>query len=357
MAENGPIEEVAKIVSSKLFERFKWKQYGPYDQDFPCRKEEDHKPERKRQKHTHPVDVVFSYVDPYLNKVIYLNTDLKSYAKASINVDMIEAALISLADTIDCAQNSPEWLEKYQISHSNYEVRGMLFVYNHDNKSKKEFYEMFYPPKPEGGKRRKKSVKLDKVTLTENKQIHIIEPRLIDYMMTIVADLNELISELKFPREDYGFYYPQLTYHKVTNNRINHPATIELLASPFLIIKHGAVLEYNRKDGKENTVYPEGFIVYYNRKGELDLEFLYLLDTLSKYQVLDGKNLIRIRIADQERSPSVKSCFKRAIEKYAHDWGYDEETKQYLDKIELFVVPLTKEFYSAEEISWSRNYD
>lgn len=34
MAENGPIEELAKIVSSKIFERFKWKISGPCDQDF-----------------------------------------------------------------------------------------------------------------------------------------------------------------------------------------------------------------------------------------------------------------------------------------------------------------------------------
>ncbi len=113
MAENGPIEELAKIVSSKIFERFKWKISGPCDQDFFCIDEENHKPPEKKQAHTHPVDVVFSYKDPYLNKTILLNTDLKSYAKGSINTDMIEAALSSLSNTIACARYSQDWREKY----------------------------------------------------------------------------------------------------------------------------------------------------------------------------------------------------------------------------------------------------
>ncbi|MDZ6214156.1 hypothetical protein U4M06_24795, partial [Klebsiella pneumoniae] len=85
MAENGPIEELAKIVSSKIFERFKWSISGPCDQDFGCIDEGNHKPLDKKQAHTHPVDVVFSYKDPYLNKTILLNTDLKSYSNGYIN--------------------------------------------------------------------------------------------------------------------------------------------------------------------------------------------------------------------------------------------------------------------------------
>ncbi len=30
MAENGPREEIAKVVSSNLLSIFKWEQYGPY---------------------------------------------------------------------------------------------------------------------------------------------------------------------------------------------------------------------------------------------------------------------------------------------------------------------------------------
>ncbi|MCE4934259.1 hypothetical protein [Aliivibrio fischeri] len=351
MAENGPIEEVAKIVSDKLFKRFKWNQSGPCDQDFSCRKEASHKPAGKVQSHTHPVDVVFNYKDPYLNSTIYLNTDLKSYAASSIKVNMIESALISLGNTIDCAQNSPEWLSKYHTVTGNYEIRGMLFVYNHDNKCTKDFYEYFNPPKPENKKRRAKSVNLDRINLPKGKQLHIVEPNLINYMTTVSADMNELIQEGTFPKNKYGFYYPQLTYHKVSIADQYLPATIELIASPFMLIKHDAVIELDEDDNKVKS-YDEGFVLYYNRSGSKDLEFLYLLDTLSRFQVLDGKNKIRIRCAHPDSSPEIKSNFKRAIEKYAHDWDCDDKYKKYLNEIELDVVPITKMSYCTQEISW-----
>ena len=145
MAENGPREEIAKNVSSKLLSIFKWEQYGPYDQDFPCRKQDKHLDKVKNQKHTHPVDVVFGYKDPYSNKNILFNTDLKSYGKGSISPTKIEEALISLAKTIDCAENSTHWQTKYLIPAGDFEVRGLLFVYNHDNQYQKGFYDFFYP--------------------------------------------------------------------------------------------------------------------------------------------------------------------------------------------------------------------
>ncbi|HIF9515767.1 TPA: hypothetical protein ACX6SR_000127 [Photobacterium damselae] len=352
MAENGPIEEVAKIVSAKLFHKFKWKQYGPYDQDFCCHKESSHKPAGKTQKHTHPVDVVFHYKDPYLNSTIYLNTDLKSYAKSSINVGMIEKALISLANTIDCAQNNHEWLDKYHTQVGNFEVRGLLFVYNHDNKNTTDFYDFFYPPKPKQGKRNK-AVKLDNINIPKGKQIHIIEPKLIDYMMRITNDLNELMAENTFPKEKYGFYYPELIYHKVLVSDEYLPATIELLSSPFLIIKHDEVELYNHKLNKLDIVYDSGYIVYYNRSGDKDLEFIYLLDTLSRFQLLNGENKIRIRCAHATPANAIRSNFRRAIEKYAHDWGYDSKYIEYLNTIEISTVTGYKEFYSTQELAWS----
>lgn len=160
---------------------------------------------RKKQAHTHPVDVVFSYKDPYLNKTILLNTDLKSYAKGSINTDMIEAALSSLSNTIACARYSQDWREKYNICVGDSEVRGLLFIYNHDNDFENNFYDFFDPPKPIGGKRKPKSVKLDNINISEGQQIHIIEPKSISYMLSIISDMNELIRDNQFPREEYGF--------------------------------------------------------------------------------------------------------------------------------------------------------
>jgi len=352
VAENGPIEELAKIVSSKIFERFKWSISGPCDQDFGCIDEENHKPLDKKQAHTHPVDVVFSYKDPYLNKTILLNTDLKSYSKGSINPDMIEKALTSLGYTISCAQYSPEWRDKYNICVGESEVRGLLFVYNHDNDFDHDFYDFFDPPKPAGRKRKPKAVKLDNIKVSDGQQIHIIEPKSISYMLSIIADMNELIRDNQFPREEYGFYYPQLTYHKVIVTDDYLPATIESLTAPFLIIKHDAVYSYDRELQKEVEVYPAGYVVYYNRPGSTDMEFYYLFDLLTNYQILNGKNNIRIRIATKDRNDSIRSHFKRALQKYAFDWNYDDSAKEKLLSMDIYLVPTVKEFYSTESTSW-----
>ncbi|MCX9457452.1 hypothetical protein GOU96_17370 [Vibrio sp. R-1] len=349
--ENGPIEDLAKRISQDLFSRFKWQQQGPYDQDFACDNEEQHKPDGKKQSHTHPVDVVFSYKDPYLNKVIYLNTDLKSYAKGSIDAKKIESTLVSLAKTIECARYSSEWSEKYNFSQVDCEIRGLLFVFNHDNQLQHNFYDFFYPPKPEKG-RRKQAVNLDNIPLCPGQQIHIIDPFLINYMLTVTNDMNDMIARGVFPKQDYGFYYPQLTMHKVAVTDKYLPATIETLFAPFMLVKHGAVYEYNRDTKKEEEIYPEGFVVYYNEKANSDNEFFYLLDLLSNYQILDGINKIRIRIAYREKNDRVMSHFHRGVEKYAHEYGLDEEAKLKLKKLEVEVISSVKEFFSSEVLSW-----
>ncbi|MDF7630477.1 hypothetical protein PUG46_14495 [Erwiniaceae bacterium L1_55_4] len=351
MAENGPIEDLAKRISDDLLSRFKWHQNGPSDRDFPCDDEPKHKPENKKQKHTHPVDVVFSYKDPYLNKVIYLNTDLKSYKAGSINATNIETALGSLAKTIECAKHSSEWSDKYNFTQIDSEIRGLLFVFNHDNQMQHDFYEFFNPPKPLKG-RRDKAVNLENIPLCSGQQIHIIEPFLINYMLAVTSDMNEMIANKEFPDDEYGFYYPQLNFHKVAVTEKYPPATIEVLTSPFMIVKHGAVYRYNRVKRVEEEVYPEGFVVYYNRKGNSDNEFFYLLDVLSNYQILDGINKIRIRLAYREKDERILSHFQRGVEKYAHEYGLDEETKKRLEDIDVKVLSSVKEFFSAEVLSW-----
>lgn len=354
MAENGPIEDLAKRVSQDIFSRFKWELVGPCDQDFICDNEEKHKPVDKKQKHTHPVDVVFSYKDPYLNKVIYLNTDLKSYSKNSIKISQIEGALVSLARTIECAKYSAEWSEKYNFSQIDHEIRGLLFVFNHDNQLQHNFYDFFNPPKPQKGRRRSQAVNLEKIPLCEEQQIHIIDPFLINYMLTITNDMNDMIARKEFPYKEYGFFYPQLTFHKVTVTEEYLPATIEVLSAPFMLIKHGAVYNYNKAKGIEEEVYPEGYVVYYNRIGNSDDEFFYLLDLLSNYQILNGLNKIRIRFAYHQKNERILSHFKRGIEKYAHEYSLDEEAKRKLGDLDVKVISSVKEFFSAEVTSWEQ---
>ncbi|MCQ4437276.1 hypothetical protein NO135_19980, partial [Clostridioides difficile] len=85
--ETSAIAKMAVRVSDDLFEWFRWKRIPLPDLNFDCVKTATHAP--SKDKHTHPVDAVFHYTDPYLNKIIYMNTDLKSYASGSIDANGI----------------------------------------------------------------------------------------------------------------------------------------------------------------------------------------------------------------------------------------------------------------------------
>ncbi|HCS0918382.1 TPA: hypothetical protein OPY23_004564, partial [Salmonella enterica subsp. enterica serovar Typhi] len=48
----------------------------------------------------------------------------------------------------------------------------------------------------------------------------------------------------------------------------------------------------------------------------------------------------------------ILSHFQRGVEKYAHEYGLDEEAKKRLEDLDVKVVSTVKEFFSAEVISW-----
>lgn len=96
---------------------------------------------------------------------------------------------------------------------------------------------------------------------------------------------------------------------------------LSFLTAPFLIIKHDKVIDIDYDTQSRTDKYPNGYVVYYNRNGASELEFMYLFDLLSSYQILNLENNIRIRVASKDRSDSIRSSFNRALEKYAHEWG------------------------------------
>jgi hypothetical protein len=79
MPETGNTSEMARKLAVDMFGVFGWRDAGAHDQDWEC-VTRAHGPKGK----THPSDVVFQYDDPYESKRIYVNTDLKSYAKGTI---------------------------------------------------------------------------------------------------------------------------------------------------------------------------------------------------------------------------------------------------------------------------------
>lgn len=345
--EVANISEVAVKVTKDIFKWFKWEATPVMDENFNCHKAEKHKPPPKRKaakspatlNYTHPVDVVFKYFDPYLNRIIMLNTDLKSYAKASINTTSVTGALESLAKTIDCARSSPEWQGKYILDSRAYEIRGLLFIYNHDNEYHHDFLKMIQP------------INTDKIGLQEGQVLHVLDALRIRYLYTVVADMKHLHSEQEFPINDYSFFYPDLYLHKSHGDPDNLPATIELLCSPYMIVKHGSTRHIdpmNLDAGSDN----EGYVIYYNQDGSTEHEFRYLLDSLSRFQILRGKCSIKVRVAHHKPSPDMKSKFETAKNLYLAGWGMDSYKKTELERIEFEMVNIAVPNYVPGHLAW-----
>lgn len=354
--ETSGIAELAEKASKDLFDWFKWERVPLYDQNFKCLKQQKHAP-RKKSDHTHPVDVVFTYIDPYLGRRIFLNTDLKSYAKSSIAASAVRSALRSLAQTIDCARVSDEWKGRYDLTSEASEIRGMLFVYNHDAEYDRDFMLMLEDKKSktkDSTATDEDGVTTETLPLEANQIIHIIDPQLIAYMTTIIGDSQRLHAEATFPSTDYSFHYPDLKLHKTHGSIPSRAATVEMIAGPYLIIEHGTVKKYIDASEKVEETFDRGFVIYYNRPGATHFEFMYLFDTLSSFQILDGAHPLRIRVAHPNPHSSIRSNFKRAIEMYISDWKFDDYKKARLEQIQFDLIEVRKTTFSQENIKWDR---
>ncbi|MBL0867661.1 hypothetical protein G5647_14630 [Pectobacterium carotovorum] len=346
--ETSNIALMAEKVSNDLFKWFRWELVGTTNQNYPCHKNDLH----NTKSDTHPCDVVFRYHDPYLNQYIYFNTDLKSYAKGSITSTAMRTALISLAETIDCAEGSPEWQEAYQYAYGSAEVRGMLFVYNHDGDFDQNFYDIFNTVPATDTKKGKRGVDIDNIPLTRGQKIHIVEPRIINYLQSILSDIHKLAYEGTFPAgDDYQFYYPDLILHKVNGSPSTLPATIESLTGPYFIVKHGPTLKINDSMEKIITFEP-GYVVYYNGEGRTELEFIYIFDTLSKFQLLNEKSNIRLRLIHPNINHDIRAIYKKAIETYVMDWGFDNYKRSIIEAINFELVDFVKPRFSSIDLGW-----
>jgi hypothetical protein len=343
--ETANIAEVANKVSKDIFKWFRWEKLAIMDENFPCHKIDAHKKKKTKNSdpsHTHPVDTVFKYFDPYLNKFIYLNTDLKSYSKTSIQPALIKTAIDSLAKTLDCAMSSLDWKRRYVLDDMPYEIRSLLFIYNWDKNFDSDLM----------GKLAK--LKLSDIPLTTDAIIHVLDPERIAYLFSVVKDIHGLVVNKELPEVDYSFLYPDLDLHKAHGDESQYPATIEVLCSPYMIIKHGPVFNYQEVEGKilKEEVSQQGYVIYYNESGATDKEFVYLLDVLSKLQILSSQNSIKFRVANLSVHKDIRSNFERAKNVYVADWALDGHRKKDLDRIEFEIVSATAPNYSPGILAW-----
>jgi hypothetical protein len=335
VAETANIAEIAKKIMHDIFTVFFWEIRPLQDVNFDC-KLESHRTEKDKPKVSHPCDVMFHYLDPYLNKIIYLHTDLKSYSKSSLRQKKIRDALNSLAMTVECAAISDSWREKFlKQDDETYEVRGLLFVANHDNKAPIDF-----------------NTQLDKISknnlgIAKNQILHVLGPRQISDLYSVAIDIRlNIQSEQLSPF--YRFFYPDQTlWKRQVADDVRTAATIETLLSPYFILRHEAL-----RDADGGVKLRAGSLIYYSRRGDTVEEFIYLLDSLLRYQLVNAKDIVRIRMFNRERSSNFKTNFDQAKTKYCKSWGFEGDREKEIGGITIDSISQIVPNYVPDEIGW-----
>lgn len=335
MAETANIAEIAKKILNDIFGVFFWELRPIEDTNFDCVLDEHHSPTGK-DKASHPCDVLFHYVDPYLNKTVYLHTDLKSYAKKSLQQKKIRDALNSLGMTLACAHVSQSWRDKYPREDGEaYEIRGLLFVANHDGKAPLDF-------SPQLNK-----ITKNNLTVAKSQTLHVLGPRQISDLYSIAADIKLSIHDKKLSQR-YRFFYPDLTlWKRLVADDVRTAATIETLMSPYFILRHDAI-----KDENGAVTLNVGSLIYYSRPGETVDEFVYLLDSLLRFQLVKANEIIRIRLFNREKSSNFKNNFDKAKVKYCKTWGFEGTRVEEINAITIDSISQMSPNYSPDEIGW-----
>ncbi|MBA9067809.1 hypothetical protein FHR71_001544 [Methylobacterium sp. RAS18] len=324
MAESVHIGEIAEKLSNQLFAEFFWRKEGPTNQDWPCEKSELHD---KRK--THPADVVFWYDEPYKEVRTYVHCDLKSFAKDSVKTNSVQKAALSLSQQIECADVSEVWQERYKHDNVNYQIVGLLFVYNHDNIYDGDFKKLLWGVSPE------------RLNLPPRSRLFILGPDDIKWLDSIRFELLVMRDDdgaNALPRRDKcRYFYPHLARRSNGRPGIARAANLEMLSSPWIILEYDHVAPYAK-----------GIVIFYRRKAEGVAEFAYLLDYLRHFQLLDDGVYIQIKVSGE--NSSAISFFRKATTQYIEDVlgiSREEQLSKIIDRISISMMNQTVSSFSS----------
>jgi len=297
MGETVNIAEMAVLASAEIFSVFGWEQRVLSDQNFDCVETEKHCKVKAKWK-KHPTDTVFKYVDPYRGIDVYLNTDLKSYAKGTLDTTDLVGTLRSLSRTTECANKSPEWKTLFVDQTRNHEVLGLLFIYNHDGEYDKDFNEELASLAP------------SQIQLSPGYMVGIIGPQRVIYLNSVAKDIKSLHSDGQLPgKGNRFFYFPHLN-RAAALHRESRSASLHALLGPLLVMGY----DFPEKPLAQRR----GFYVYYDGAGESVEEFKYLLDYFFKYQIADEHTSITVSMVFPH--DAAHPTFDAAKREFARDY-------------------------------------
>jgi hypothetical protein len=289
MAETVNISKIAEKLSDDIFPEFFWGKCAPTNENWPCKEPQKHKTKSK----THPSDVVFYYDEPYYQSRTYVNCDLKSYALGTITAQNIKKAIVSLAEQVECANQSQEFHRLFVHGVGEYDVCGLLFVYNHDGEYDKDFKPLL------------DEVNINKLSLPSGQKMFVLGPQDIEWLDNICIEIRQMRSKKRIPDQEHcSYFYPQL--ETKTNVQLGkaRAATLEMLTSPLIVLRY---TDYRNPE-------KHGCVVFYRGTGEESEEFLFIIDYLKHFQELRENNKVRIKMLNHV--PDASAQFKKAVQVY-----------------------------------------
>ncbi|SHL63897.1 hypothetical protein SAMN05216428_104154 [Nitrosospira sp. Nsp11] len=330
MAETSKIAKMASKLSDELFAEFFWTKVGPEDANWPCEDQAHHGVT------THPADVVFWYDEPYTSKRTFVHCDLKSYAKGTINTATVQGALTSLCKQVACAEKSEGWRDLYMHGNVTPDVCGLLFVYNHDGGYDKDFAAHFV------------NIKNDKLPLPKGSRAFVLGPKDIAWLDNVRYEIRQMrgtAGPTALPgAANCKYFYPQLDGRANLHPEKARAATLEMLTSPWIVLEYEVGASAKR-----------GFVVFYRRLGETEEEFMYLLDYLRHYQVLEHGTTIAIK--SFQAAAHATTTFQKATQRYIEGLGGGDNSELATKLRAIKYSKMTQTVSDFSEIDLGMDYE
>ncbi len=324
MAETSNIATMAERVHRNCLMEFGWEPVGPRDQNWEC-------VIHSHGKQTHPSDIVFHYSNPYSEGDLrtYVTTDLKSYATGSLTKTSLRKAIQSLILSTECANISQSFQEHYVHSGSNSEVVGLLFIYNHDSNYDKSFRATLIS-----------SMEGISQELRQGQRVFVMGPEDVLYAHDLANDIKLQRADSHYPtnKQDLEFFYPDLVRRKASHSQ-NKASSLEMLLSPYQIVR------YKIPKGSETVT---NYTVYYRGEGAKYQEFVYLIDGLFRYQILQHAHEVTICLARPHNEAASK--LERAKEAYVHQFHGLSEMRNRLNVVKYRAITNIAPRFSDVEI-------
>lgn len=192
-------------------------------------------------------------------------------------------------------------------------VCGLLFVYNHDGEYDKDFSSLL------------DGVNHKDLMLPKGAQLFVLGPRDVFWIDNVRYDIRQLRGAAganALPAATHcKFFYPQLDGRANLQPEKARAATLEMLTSPWIVFeyKHGPNLAQR------------GVIVFYRRSGESEEEFMYLLDFLRHYQVMEDASKVEVRSIATDAAAGAR--FQKAKQRYIESLGDNRHSTELAGKV------------------------